>query len=290
MKQNLITIIKDSGLDKQKSQVMLDNFQDYFKVAAEWEKKAKTLKVTSESQTADMEMARTGRLFLMRKRTTLDRVRKELKEQSMREGRAIDGIANVLKALIIPIENYLGDQENFVVRKEQARAEVLRIEDAERSERERIAKEKADAAEQERIRKENEQLREANRKNEEKLLREKKKTAAEKRKKEEAIENERKEAQRKQQEADARAKREKDVAVQVEKKKREKVEAELREKEEKEEKERRTEEERIEKDKRSSDKVKLTKVANYVNSMIPEVKSERAKRLLERASFSLDCF
>ena len=83
---------------------MLDNFSDYFKIAAEWEQKAKTIKVVDETQKADMEMARVGRLFLREKRIAIEKKRKELKEQSLREGKAIDGIANVLKAVIVPIE------------------------------------------------------------------------------------------------------------------------------------------------------------------------------------------
>ena len=82
-----------------------------------------------------MKLARVGRLFLMKKRTAIETVRKELKEQALREGKAIDGIANVLKALIIPIEEYLKKQEDFVVLKEAARIEAERAEE-ERSDRE----------------------------------------------------------------------------------------------------------------------------------------------------------
>jgi hypothetical protein len=37
-----------------------------------------------------------------------------LKEQALREGKAVDGIANVLKALIVPLEEHLDKQERFV--------------------------------------------------------------------------------------------------------------------------------------------------------------------------------
>ena len=46
----------------------LEKFQDYFKIAAEWETKAKTIIVTNDEQKTDMEIARVGRLFLREKR------------------------------------------------------------------------------------------------------------------------------------------------------------------------------------------------------------------------------
>ena len=60
----LAIIVKDSGLVKEKARILLDNFSDYFKIAAEWEKKAKAIVVTDAIQIPEMKMARTGRLFL----------------------------------------------------------------------------------------------------------------------------------------------------------------------------------------------------------------------------------
>jgi len=154
----LAVIIEESGLVTEKAKILLDNFSDYFDIAATWEKQAKTIVVTDESQIPEMKMARTGRLFLREKRIAIERTRKELKEQSLREGKAIDGIANVLKAVIIPVEEYLEKQEKFVEIKAAEEAERKRIEAEKEAEEERIAKEKAEAAERERIRKENEQL------------------------------------------------------------------------------------------------------------------------------------
>jgi hypothetical protein len=88
--------------------------------------------VTSSEQTAEMKMAREGRLFLKAKRVDIEKARKELKEQSLREGKAIDGIANVLKALIEPTEEYLEKQERFVeIQEENRRAEMKAIREAE---------------------------------------------------------------------------------------------------------------------------------------------------------------
>lgn len=155
MENKLELIVKESGLDQSKSDILLQNFKDYFEIAGEWEKKAKMLIVTNEKQVAEMKMAREGRLFLRDKRIAIENSRKNLKEQSLREGKAIDGIANVLKALIIPIEEYLDQQEHFVEIRQAKEAELLKIEAEKKAEKERQAQEEADRKEQERIRLEN---------------------------------------------------------------------------------------------------------------------------------------
>ncbi len=151
-------IVKESGLEQTKANIILEKFKDYFNLASIWEIKAKTIIVTQEDQRADMQMARIGRLELREKRIAIENTRKELKEQSLREGKAIDGIANVLKALIVPIEEYLEKQENFVKIKAEAENQAKLIEYERKVELERIAKEKADKEEQERIKAENDRL------------------------------------------------------------------------------------------------------------------------------------
>ena len=156
----LAVIVEESGLEKSKADVLLENFSDYFALAADWERKAKALVVTDASQVAEMKMAREGRLFLKEKRVALEKTRKSLKEQALREGKAIDGIANVLKALIVPIEEYLGNQEHFVERLEAEKAEAIRLEVEARMEAERQAVSCWLTAEQEQIRLDNARLRE----------------------------------------------------------------------------------------------------------------------------------
>lgn len=154
----LAVIVEESGLESTKAAIIFDQFQDYFRIAAEWELKAKNIVVTDESQKADMEMARVGRLFLKGKRVAIEKVRKQLKEQALREGKAIDGIANVLKDLIVPIEQYLNQQEKFVeIRAEIAEKQRLAEEEREVEET-RLKMEAEEKAEQERIRIENEKL------------------------------------------------------------------------------------------------------------------------------------
>ena len=162
MNNQLEVIVKESGLEQTKANYILEQFKDYFSIADDWERKAKSIVVKNEDQVADMKMAKIGRLELRKKRIDVEKARVNLKQQCLREGKAIDGIANVLKALIIPIEEYLGKQEKFVELKKEAEDNIRRLEIEKRMEEERIAKEeeiaKYEAEEKERIRKENEQL------------------------------------------------------------------------------------------------------------------------------------
>ena len=114
-------VVKETGLEQTKSQYLLDQFSDFFKQASEWESKSRGIVVTDVSQVAEMEQAREARLALKSIRVSAEKTRKLLKENSIREGKAIDGIANVIKALVEPIEDYLENQEKFAENKEAQR-------------------------------------------------------------------------------------------------------------------------------------------------------------------------
>ena len=206
-KNELQVIVAESGLPETKAQTLLEKFSGYFAMAAEWEAKSKVLVVTDEKQIAEMKMAREGRLFLKAKRVELEKTRVALKADVNREGKAIDGIANVLKALIVPIEEYLDNQEHFIEHKRAAEEEARRIEAdrllAEKEEADRIAREKeikAQAAENVRLKKEADE-------------------------REAAAEKERKAAALKLEEQEAQARAEQDRIRAEEQEKREKAEA-----------------------------------------------------------------
>lgn len=158
-RNELQVIVQNSGLEQSKAQFMLEQFTDHYKMAAEWAKKAKAIIVTDETQVVNMKMARTGHLFLREKRLEIEKARKELKESALREGKAIDMIANFLKDLIIPTEEHLERQEKFVELREKAKEDAKRAEIEKRMEEERIAEEKRLSQERERLRIENDKLR-----------------------------------------------------------------------------------------------------------------------------------
>lgn len=114
MKTELITVIGNSELEENKLKNLLDKFSTFFDQANDFESRAREIVVTDESQKDMMSEARTMRLDLKDIRVKTEKTRKELKEQSLREGKAIDGIANIIKAVVVPIEEHLERQEKFI--------------------------------------------------------------------------------------------------------------------------------------------------------------------------------
>ncbi len=228
MENQLQVIVDESGLEKSKAQIILDKFQDYFEVAALWEKEARGLVVTDASQTDIIEQAKLGRKILSSKRIDIEKTRKLLKENSLREGQAIDGIAKTLKALIIPLEDYLKQQECFVqIEKAKKDEEILRSAYV-KEEEERIAREKAEdeeaerivaglrkkaAEEEKRIRLENEKLKEELEENERLASEEREKTRLKQEKAEEARREEREWARKKQEAIEEKARKERKKAA-----------------------------------------------------------------------------
>src|SRR3990167_7095503 len=209
MENQLQIIVKESGLEQSKAKFILENFQNYFEIADDWAKKARAIVVTDENQKAEMQMARAGRLFLREKRIAVEDARKNLKEQALREGKAIDGIANVLKALIIPIEEYLEKQEKFVEFREAEKAELIRIEVERKMEEDRIKAEQEILKEQVRIKAENERLKKEAEAKEKALQAERAKVEAEK---QEAERKAKAEQDRLKKEAEAKLLEEREIA------------------------------------------------------------------------------
>ena len=109
----LVVIAQQSGLQENKTKMLMESFSDSFKQAQAIATEAKDIVVTSEEQLREMSQARQKRLQLKDIRVSVEKTRKELKEQSLREGKAIDGMANIIKALIVPVEEHLEKQEKF---------------------------------------------------------------------------------------------------------------------------------------------------------------------------------
>src|SRR5713226_7711522 len=114
MTDDLKLIITQSGLAENKVQELMSNFSTAFNEARALVDSSKDIIVTSEDQIEEMSKAREARLKLKNLRVTVENTRKELKEQSLREGKAIDVAANIIKALIAPVEEHLEKQEQFL--------------------------------------------------------------------------------------------------------------------------------------------------------------------------------
>jgi len=87
--------------------------------------KAKNVKVATVEDVDAMTEARKIRLDLRSIRVNVEKKRKELKDDVLLQGRAIDGFANIIKAKIIPVEKLLQDQEDFVEREQVRIAQEL---------------------------------------------------------------------------------------------------------------------------------------------------------------------
>lgn len=118
---NITQIIEKSGLDEDKQLALKNKFLEFESVASEWTEKANQIVVTEESQTDLMQLAKEGRKFLSSKRIEIEKLRKQLKDASLQEGRMIDNVAKELTALIEPTEKYLKEQETYAERMEAER-------------------------------------------------------------------------------------------------------------------------------------------------------------------------
>jgi hypothetical protein len=125
---SLETVVTQSGLDPASAEALRLAFNPLFTAAADWSKRVNGLSVTDVSQKREMKLARESRLALKEIRCNADRQRKKLKEESLRRGKAIDGIYNVLEYLVTPLEEQLLAMEQFAERKEATRLDEQLVE------------------------------------------------------------------------------------------------------------------------------------------------------------------
>lgn len=123
----LVKVIETSELEAQTGNYIKEKFLPFFEQAEEWKNKSRELIVTDVNQKHEMQMARSARLALREIRINADKVRKELKEDSLRYGKAVQGVYNVIEYMIVPIEKHLEEQENFVEILEAKRKAELKV-------------------------------------------------------------------------------------------------------------------------------------------------------------------
>ena len=127
---DLTKAVQESNLPTSKAEALEAAFMPFFEQAAKHCETAFSIKVTNIGQTAAMGDARRERLALREIRVAKEKVRKQVKEDALREGKAIDKIANFLDSVIEPMEKYLSDQEEYGKRlqeKIQAEQRDLRV-------------------------------------------------------------------------------------------------------------------------------------------------------------------
>lgn len=117
----LARVAQQVGLAESDFEILKAAFSPYFENAEKALSKAGAIEVTDATQVTEIRLARALRLELRTIRTSAENTRKQLKENSLRTGKAIDGMCNVIKFMVEPVEQKLLDMELFAVRKEAER-------------------------------------------------------------------------------------------------------------------------------------------------------------------------
>lgn len=117
----LAVVAQQAGLEPTRVEDLLSNFGKDWQEARELVATAATIEVTDESQVTQMGQAREARLALKKVRLNTEQTRKNLKEESLRVGKAIDGMANIIKAVIVPVEEHLETLEKYAETKANER-------------------------------------------------------------------------------------------------------------------------------------------------------------------------
>lgn len=126
--QELATAVQSAGLAAESAHTLESKFAPLFAEAKSLVVQAQNITVTDASQVTQMKLARTVRLALRNVRIRAEGERKSLKEDSLRRGKAIDGVYNVLAYLVEPVEEKLKAAEEFAERLDADRKAKLKAE------------------------------------------------------------------------------------------------------------------------------------------------------------------
>lgn len=124
----LQVILTEQNVAKDNAKQLLEAFGAPFEEAGKILAEYQAIVVTEEDQFDLMADARSKRLALKNIRVDVEKKRKELKEDSMRTGRAIDSVARFVKETIEPAEKYLETQEKFAEIRQAERAAKIKAE------------------------------------------------------------------------------------------------------------------------------------------------------------------
>jgi len=115
----------ESGLPEEKHNRIAGAFNEKTEQLREILSKASAVQIADVNDKKGMTLARELRLKLKNIRVDVEKTRKALKEESLREGKAIDGMANIIKYLIVPAEERLQEQEDTAKRIEAERIAAI---------------------------------------------------------------------------------------------------------------------------------------------------------------------
>jgi uncharacterized protein (UPF0218 family) len=122
----LVKAVQAAQLTASTRDELLNAFGPHFTQMLTLTDQASAITVTDETQTAAMKAARTARLAIKKVRTETESTRKQVKEDALRFGKAVDNVAGMIKAECESVEKRLEECETFAERAESKRAEVRR--------------------------------------------------------------------------------------------------------------------------------------------------------------------
>lgn len=114
-------IVEESGLAVDQSASLVAAFRPYWEQAVELASEAGSIDVTDATQVGAMKAARALRLKIRAVRIEAEKTRKELKEESLRRGQAIDKVYGAIRLATEPVEARLEEAEKFAERVEAKR-------------------------------------------------------------------------------------------------------------------------------------------------------------------------
>ena len=115
-------------LPKTKAEALKVAFVGYLDQISQAQTIVNALQVTDASQVEQMKLAKEYKQALAKTRIAVEKKRKELKDESLREGQSIDAVAKVLTNLIVPLEKRADELARFVELKEAAEREARKSE------------------------------------------------------------------------------------------------------------------------------------------------------------------
>jgi len=121
----LSRIVQEQGLAASLAQPLIEAYGPFFTSAQMLIAEAGQIVVTDATQVTQIKAARAARLKLKDIRVEVEAKRKQLKEDSLRTGKAIDNVAGMVRKMIEPEEARLEECEKFAERAEAARVKVL---------------------------------------------------------------------------------------------------------------------------------------------------------------------
>jgi len=123
-------------LNSENTNSLALSYHPFFSQVSELKNEAMKIKVTHENKSSEVDRAKKMKKKFISIRTDLDSTRKVLKEDSLRKGQAIDGVARFIRSFLDPIEEHLKNQVDF--EKIEREKEVAKLQ----SEREKELEEK----------------------------------------------------------------------------------------------------------------------------------------------------